>query len=65
MNTRKLDFIRLLEAAGVPNAQAEADVFMRDNPIIETDFTPQEAALEWISAAADAADWQDPARYGR
>ena len=54
----------LLEAAGVENAAKEAMTFMRDNPGIHTESTPKAEAEEWLAAAADAAGWKDPARYG-
>jgi hypothetical protein len=53
-----------LSEAGVKDPISEAAEFVLDNPDIVTDTTPQDAAEEWLSAAGDAADWQDPARYG-
>jgi hypothetical protein len=60
----KIDFIKALETAGVPDAQSHAELHIQGNPGIEDGDTPQQAANEWIDAAGDAIDWKDPARYG-
>lgn len=62
------DFIRALSALlsnrEVPEPLYEAARFVIDNPGMETEWTPQAAADEWLNAAGGAVDWKDPARYG-
>jgi hypothetical protein len=53
-----------LSEAGVKEPIVEAARFVIDNPDLESDTTPQDAAQEWLCAAGDAVDWKDPARYG-
>ena len=52
-----------LAAAGVKDAELQARQFVRDNPGIESEMTPENAAREWLETAGDAADWRDPASY--
>ena len=52
-----------LAAAGVKDAEMQARQFVRDNPGIENETTPDDAAREWLETAGDAADWRDPASY--
>jgi len=52
-----------LSEAGVKAPITEAARFVIDNPDIVADTTPQDAAQEWFSAAAET-DSENPARYG-
>ena len=54
----------ILASKGVSNARQEAETYVRDNPGMEIEMTPEGAAREWIDAATEAEDWRDPARYG-
>jgi hypothetical protein len=67
-NMTKESFILALAAhfteAGVHQPLYEAARFMLDNPGMEIEWLPQAAADEWLSAAAEAEDWREPARYG-
>ena len=52
-----------LAAAGVKDAEMQAGQFVRDNPGIENEMTPEAAAKDWLETAEDPADWRDPASY--
>ena len=54
-----------LSEAGIKEPITKAAQFVLDNPDIVADTTPEDAAQEWLSAAADGQDpHEDPARYG-